>query len=381
MKTNTKQKLLAAAGIAGALFQTSCKLPPGEVFRGLQREGLVGYFAKEHLENEIAMTEAPEAPEGAPTVTESVSDNYKTESSPFVSSGGERSLAKVIPGRPGFVFSPHSTEKLIVDVSDFAPGSTVMCPFTHMPFIVPSTNSNTVATSITREYSKPTPKPIYPNMDNRSSSPVVSATPKSTPKSSSTTSEPEISVPKIKSSEPESDGAIPYAKRIAGRPNYVYSPYASKSQIVDVTGMAAGAKVRCPFSGKLFRVPAESTGTSAPAPIKESAPAPKKEAAAAPKPAPKKEESAPAPKEVEKKPEAEPEPEPKKEEPKPSASPEPIKDASNGSGSTPTASWASGKEGYVTSPFGNFLVDVRGKASGTQVRCPFSGKLFIVPSK
>ena len=43
---------------------------------------------------------------------------------------------------------------------------------------------------------------------------------------------------------------------MAGRVNMVNSPYAGKTQLVDVSGMSAGQTVKCPYTGKLFKVPA-----------------------------------------------------------------------------------------------------------------------------
>ena len=33
------------------------------------------------------------------------------------------------------------------------------------------------------------------------------------------------------------------------------SPFAAKHQLVDVTGLPVGMEVKCPYTGKLFRVP------------------------------------------------------------------------------------------------------------------------------
>ena len=45
-----------------------------------------------------------------------------------------------------------------------------------------------------------------------------------------------------------------------GRPHLLRSPRATELQLVDVTGMAPGDKVKCPFTGDLFRVPDPAKG-------------------------------------------------------------------------------------------------------------------------
>jgi len=50
--------------------------------------------------------------------------------------------------------------------------------------------------------------------------------------------------------------------------------------------------------------------------------------------------------------------------------------------SPPVASWVKGKEGQqVLSPFTGGIVDVTGFPSGSEARCPYSGKIFLVPTK
>lgn len=45
--------------------------------------------------------------------------------------------AKSIPDLPGYVRSPYTNPPQLVNIGDAAPGSTVMCPYTQRPFIVP----------------------------------------------------------------------------------------------------------------------------------------------------------------------------------------------------------------------------------------------------
>jgi hypothetical protein len=51
---------------------------------------------------------------------------------------------------------------------------------------------------------------------------------------------------------------IPFGNAIPGRTGFVNSPYAAKHQLVDVTGLPTGMEVKCPYTGKLFRVPPQA---------------------------------------------------------------------------------------------------------------------------
>jgi hypothetical protein len=53
---------------------------------------------------------------------------------------------------------------------------------------------------------------------------------------------------------PTSSLDFPTAKRVEGKPGYVYSPF-EDGKYVDVSGYAAGSKVKDPYSGKIFLVP------------------------------------------------------------------------------------------------------------------------------
>ena len=68
------------------------------------------------------------------------------------------------------------------------------------------------------------------------------------------------------------------------------------------------------------------------------------------------------------------------DKPKPSQTPAP-KTVTNPPASYPTAKVVPGKPGYVFSPFdpSGGYVDVNGYPSGSKVKDPYSGKIFLVP--
>lgn len=62
------------------------------------------------------------------------------------------------------------------------------------------------------------------------------------------------SPPSSVKSTPAKREDLPYGISIPGRKGYVFSPFSDKQQ-VDVTGIPTGTKVKCPYTGKVFRVP------------------------------------------------------------------------------------------------------------------------------
>lgn len=53
----------------------------------------------------------------------------------------------------------------------------------------------------------------------------------------------------------KTDSDIPIATRVMGKPGFVLSPFTDARQVVDVTGLESNTTVRCPYTGRLFRVP------------------------------------------------------------------------------------------------------------------------------
>ncbi len=48
---------------------------------------------------------------------------------------------------------------------------------------------------------------------------------------------------------------LPYGHAVPGRPGLARSPRGTELQLVDVSGLAVGDRVKCPFTGDFFRVP------------------------------------------------------------------------------------------------------------------------------
>jgi hypothetical protein len=142
----------------------------------------------------------------------------------------DAAVAIPIPSLPGFVYSPYATPSQMVDVSGLPPGSIVMCPYTHRPFKVPGGPDDALPLP-----TGPDPNPV----------PAPAPSPDPTPPPT----------PPAPAPAPKPSDGLPYGTPVPGRPGFCTSPYAGKDQVVDVSGMASGTRVKCPYTGKIFRVP------------------------------------------------------------------------------------------------------------------------------
>ena len=86
---------------------------------------------------------------------------------------------------------------------------------------------------------------------------VESTTPDTTPASDTSTpeSKPTDTTTRVESKPAVTREDLPFGQPVVGKKGFVYSPYAPDKGQVDVDGIPAGTKVKCPYTGKVFRVP------------------------------------------------------------------------------------------------------------------------------
>ena len=244
-------------------------------------------------------------------------------------------IAEAVIGGPGLVLSPHAPG-MLVNVQKFSPGDEVICPHTGLSFLVPD---NVEPVLIADSNGMPTGMPlteITEDLDGEIS------------KDKNDRSGAGANVKEfVEESRPDGLTAI----RVRGKENQVFSPYTKRNYIVDVTGLKPGDKARCPYTGRIFVIPEEGQDGR---PENQQNKNIVDEAIAS----------------ISDKIEFR-----VLKEKKDSQMSQAAKEKKE---TVPVAAWSK-RVGYVMSPFGGQLIDVRGKAAGSVLRCPFSGKLFKLP--
>ncbi len=255
---------LGALAIVGL---SSCSLPSQQAWRAIRQEGLISYYNKAEGGTEAGKPAATTKPQQAAASTITSVPTTKTVASG--ASGavptGPLPTAQVVPGLDGYVRTPFTTPARLVDVRGMSAGSKVICPYTRRPFLVPSMSGERQVVSTTPPaMNKPAPAPTStpaPSVvttltqvptqvaANTTLAPTPPPTPQTKPNLPLQQTPPEAPKP----AEPPQGIAIP------GRPGFVNSPFAAKHQLVDVTGLPTGMEVKCPYTGKLFRVPPQAS--------------------------------------------------------------------------------------------------------------------------
>lgn len=248
---------LGTAGLA-AVTLASCSLPPRQAWDQIQRQGLIPFMMGDGQPLQINSRSTAPAPVTSPRLyasstpsTSPIGPQLPSPPPPSMMNSATMPVASAVPDLPGYVRSPFTNPPRLVDVRGMSAGSKVVCPYTQKAFLVPgSVTSNPspapkiASTPAPRntEPERPKTPAVEPNAD-------VAALNKPAP---SVTPAPQ---PQIKPEAPASTPELPYGTAITGRPGFVNSPYAAKHQLVDVTGLPVGMEVKCPYTGKLFRVP------------------------------------------------------------------------------------------------------------------------------
>lgn len=287
-------------------------------------------------------------------------------------------VASPVPNLRGYVFTPHLGERKMVDVRRFSAGQEVLCPYTYRSFVVPdfdlggggfgenvatmgvvgsSSGGGVDGSSWAQLASNRTDVPVI-RMDGEELARRMEESAADADRSAR------------RSRSEQEDAEMPVGRWVAGRPGFVYSPFASESQLVDVTAVEPGTVVVCPYTGRKFRLPGGAPGGDGGAADGEGEGEAKREDAAGEEggtdlaPRPQEKPVPDAGGEV--------------EEPGSADAPKKPEDAGD---DLPTAERVAGRPGLVQSPFGRpgQLVDVTGKASGEIVACPFTYRRFRVP--
>lgn len=181
--------------------------------------------------------------------------------------------ATVAPS-PGFVYTPYTIPPRMVDARGKVSGEKLVCPYTQKPFILPenfgqtdgeeakgedaitledvmdllkagSTSDEIIDELQKHSYSGEADAGTLLKLKKAGASSALLAAVKRAADAASLLAPVAVTQPK----------ELPYGIAIPGRVGFVLSPYAAKNELVDVTGFPTGMEVKCPYSGKLFRVP------------------------------------------------------------------------------------------------------------------------------
>lgn len=254
---------LSTTGIAAVLI-SSCSLPPRQAWQQIQTQGLIPYMmgggaplkvTPQRTYSSLASNTpvlSQDRSYAATTTPSLIGPTLPSTPPPSMLNSSSMPTATAVADLPGYVRSPFTNPPRLVDVRGMSAGSKVVCPYTQKPFLVPG--GVTAAPSAPKIASSPAPRRMDPPAPAPNSN--VAALTKPAPSAPVVNPTPAPTQPKVEpapaaNATPE----LPYGSPISGRPGFVNSPYAAKHQLVDVTGLPVGMEVKCPYTGKLFRVP------------------------------------------------------------------------------------------------------------------------------
>lgn len=308
--TSSRSKALFS-GLLVSLTLSSCSLPPGQAWQQIQQDGLFPFIANGMSAPRAQGTVPSSQPLLASSNANPVVGPARPRVQPIqpvqtpVAPSSTLPNAIAVNGLAGYVRTPFTNPARLVDVRGMSAGSKVVCPYTQRPFLVPAASvgtasptsapliaqrqTPTVTPSVRPQLSQPPaprssappvastpakPSPAAPSIAKIEPQPQPKVTPTPAPKVAATKPSPapattptpapaaptaapkQLPAPSVAVKPKEQPAAkLPYGSPIPGRPGFVNSPYAEKHQLVDVTGLSIGTDVKCPYTGKLFRVP------------------------------------------------------------------------------------------------------------------------------
>lgn len=263
---------LAMLGLTFCL--SSCALPPREAWRVIQRDGLIPYFAieagKRPIPPYVQRTNLPVS-QGQSAKQNSVRVSAAPKPAQVASAVPQtRFLAtpEAVAAAPRAIVRAQEPPKAAAHPKPRPAHRAAAAPAS------PPLEFRRATPSQQRSVTVPAPKPQAksppaPSRVAQTPKPKADTTPAprktETPKADSTkktAAAPKTLVAPKPAAAPTVD--IPYGNAVPGRPGLVTSPYAGKLQLVDVTGLSPGQEVKCPYSGKLFRVPPSQQAASKP---------------------------------------------------------------------------------------------------------------------
>ncbi len=237
---------LAATSLA-ALMLASCAIPPRQAWQEIQTRGLITYYMNKESRplgtSSSSTMLARNNPAVQAPINPTIGPDRPATPPPAMLNASSMPVAQAVPDLPGYVRTPFTNPPRLVDVRGMSAGSKVVCPYTQRPFLVPG-SVTAASTNIAANRPKPQAAPERPRTAPVDANSNVAAMTKPTP-----------SAPAVAPAAPAPVADLPYGSPIAGRPGFVNSPFAAKHQLVDVTGLPVGMEVKCPYTGKLFRVP------------------------------------------------------------------------------------------------------------------------------
>jgi hypothetical protein len=286
MKRNTHSIRPITLGLA-LISLSSCSLPPSTAWKLIRQDGLSNYLAME-LGNKPFPASVKNQRLATPSRPSSVA-SVPWRAQPQTPSGsGTQYLSSAMGGstatpRTTTPAAPSSASRMVFQVPAPLPAPTprvaaapviAAAPAPANTIVAPrAPSTKPIAAAPTKPEATKPAAPKAPKVPTTPGEPLkqpalVTSAPATPPKLGDSPSLSAIGA-LTPAAKPNLD--LPYGSPVPGRVGLVHSPYAGKLQLVDVSGLLPGQEVKCPYSGKLFRVP---TGEQAAATQTETTPPP-----------------------------------------------------------------------------------------------------------